>query len=140
MSRGYEPRWDIDLKLGEHAEAYVGEVFGWLCTQDHRIHVECKHKEYDDDWFYVELMQHRVGGTPRQSGLNTTESELWAVSIGDTGVVLLIPVPLLRAVIRAEPMRGKPAQARRGDCPTEGRLLRLVTVLNFARDTWEAIA
>ena len=138
MTRRYEPRWDLDRQLGEQAEAYVAEMFGWLCDGDNRLHVEAKHKRYDDDYFYVELMQCPRGGPWRQSGLNTTESELWAVSIADSGCVIFLPVPLLRAVIRADPMIGTAKSERDGDNPTEGRLLRLVNVLNYARQVWES--
>lgn len=132
MTTRYEPRWDIDRQLGETNEAYVDEAFGWLCTQDRHLHVEVKGKRYNDDYFYVELM-HQPPGHPHMvpSGLNTTEAELWAVSIGTTGCVFMVPVPLLRAVIRADPMIGRAKAETDGDCPTEGRLLRFVNVLNF---------
>ena len=92
---GYEPRWDIDRPYGEDGETLAANVLGLPAE-----HLEVKRKRYEDGLFYVEL-EHDPGGTDdyRPSGLETTKAEYYAYVIGSTGVVVLIPVPLLKEVV-----------------------------------------
>lgn len=129
---GYEPRFDIDLPVGEKAERKIGHLFGEL-LDGHRVHLECKHSRYGDDWMYLELQSNPGGRGWRDSGLNVTEAELWAHSFADTGAVLILPTRLLHELVHQTDI-GKPKAETDGDCPTEGRLVRVASVLNFARD------
>jgi hypothetical protein len=137
MTNGYQPKWDLDLKLGEAAQRYVLQRFIWLCDGDGHIHVEVKHKRRSDDWLYVEQEHRPPGATEyRPSGISASEAELWAYSIGDTGAVIFVPTFALRSAIAAG--YGRPVEETDGDCPTRGRLLRIATILNQAHMIAEA--
>jgi hypothetical protein len=125
MTSGYKPEWDIDKSYGEEGERRFAELFGWLATGDPRV--EVKRKRRTDDWFYIELQHNPHGRGWRNSGLHTTQAEIWAFVIADTGVMVAFPTALLRAALRYG--IGKPAAETDGDCPTEGRLLRLPNLM-----------
>ena len=117
------PGWDLDLPYGTNGEKNVAEVMGLAGCR-----VEVKTKRRHDDWLYVELEQNPFGRGWRPSGLNITTLTYWAFCVDDTGILILIPVRTLKAIIRSD--HGRPAQETDGECPTNGRLVRVSFVLS----------
>lgn len=127
MTRGYEPRWDHDRVYGEQGERVVES----LRELGLAGRIETKRKRYADDEFYIELQQDPGRrGAFKPSGLNTTEAEYWAYVINSSGIVVFIPVVLLRDALRAG--RGTRAEEDHGDNPTRGRLIGLNSLLVHA--------
>lgn len=111
----YQPEWDIDREYGEYGEDTVRR---FLALDKSRI--ETKRKRIPDDIFYVETHQSPLLGGFRPSGINTTAAEYYIYVIADTGVMVAIPVPLLKAAA----LNANRADERDGSNPTRGRLVR----------------
>lgn len=111
----YRPEWDIDREYGEDGEDTVRR---FLALDKSRI--ETKRKRIRDDVFYVETHQSPLLGGFRPSGINTTAAEYYIYVIADTGVLVAIPVPLLKAAA----LDSKRVDERDGSNPTRGRLVR----------------
>lgn len=111
----YQPEWDIDREYGEDGEDTVRR---FLALDKSRI--ETKRKRIPDDIFYVETHQSPHLGGFRPSGINTTAAEYYIYVIADTGVMVAIPVPLLKAAA----LNAKRVNERDGSNPTRGRLVR----------------
>ena len=137
MTRGYNPAFDLDLPYGAAGEELARSVLGWVLNGHARV--EVKRKRRVDGLLYVELMQD-PGGTGtrwRQSGLNTTEADLWAYVVADTGVLIVLPTDLLRWAVRTD--AGRPCAETDGDNPTQGRLFHIAWLMQAA-STWKAAA
>lgn len=131
MTTGYQPSFDTDVEYGEDGETIARDVLRW--TFDRSVKVETKRKRRLDDYLYVELQHNPRGAGWRDSGLNVTKADLWAYVVGDSGIVLYFPTDLLRWVIfRTDD--GKPCAETDGDCPTEGRLLRVSRLIQQAEN------
>lgn len=121
-----EPRFDLDLKYGQHGEQRVKELLKGIVDGNGLI--EVKTKRYLDLEFYVETHCDKGrSGTYSLSGISVTTASTWAFNIGNTGITLFLPADLLRealdqpgAVDRAE---------FHGTCPTKGKLINLATLL-----------
>lgn len=122
-----ESRWDHDLPYGEDAQEYVERVV-WSTLTAGRVRIEDKRKRRMDNKFYVELQQDpgRMGRYV-PSGLSTSEADLWAFVIADTGVVVWVPAVRLRAAVFelgwGARRDGSDYEETDGECPTRGRLL-----------------
>lgn len=116
----YEPRFDRDYPYGRQGELLVDGTIAAL--RSGQVRVEDKRKRRPDNMFYVEF-EHDPGrtGTYRPSGISTTEAELYAFVIENTGVVVFVPTVRLRAAF--DRGCGKSAKENDGSCPTHGRLL-----------------
>jgi hypothetical protein len=121
----YRPEWDIDRRYGEHGEKIVSRILDLDAAQ-----IEVKRKRKSDDKFYVEIAQDPgATGSYKPSGINTTRASHWAFVIGETGAVVLIPTPLLRAACH---ISGAHVAETDGTNPTQGCLLSLAEIVSRA--------
>lgn len=130
-----EPRFDIDYEWGRQGELLVDDYLKWVAQGDARV--EVKRKSYVDLELYVEY-EHDPGrtGCYVPSGISTTESEVWAYVIGDTGMALLVPCDLLREATAHPAARHR--VERDGSCPTRGMLVNVGLLMTLARAKTEA--
>ena len=123
-----EPRFDIDFKYGRQGELLVAEYLDWIAAGNGRV--EVKRKRYLDMNFYVEQECDKGRtGTYTPSGINVTDADMWVYVIGNTGIALCIPTPVLREAIK----HGYPKEAQEGSCPTKGTLVHMGAILQAGR-------
>lgn len=121
-----EPRFDLDLKYGQQGEAQLREFLGWIANGS--LLVEVKRKRYLDYKIYVETHCDKGrSGVYAPSGINTTESQVWAFVVADTGIHIAIPTEILREAVNESSSRDH--QALRGNCPTRGKLIDFTVLL-----------
>src|SRR5262245_49315002 len=119
------PDWDLDREYGEEGEQTLR---GILRLANDRV--EVKRKRRVDDGFYVETEQRPSGAiTYKPSGIATTQAEYFAYVIADTGIVVLVPTPVLKAAC----VQGSFAEEKDGDNPTRGWLVRFGQLLSLKR-------
>jgi hypothetical protein len=92
--------------------------------------VEVKRPRNPDQYFYVEE-EHDPGCTGKfqPSGITITKAHAWAVVLGDTNMVVVIPVARIREMLNHRLTRDK--QCVVGNCPTKGKLINLVACLFY---------
>lgn len=123
-----EPRFDIDLKYGKEAEERLRRVFKWIA--DGSSKVEVKRKRMLDFDVYVEThCDYGARGVFVPSGINETASIAYAIDIADTGISIVIDTSLLKDAISDRLPGVRDVDARRGSCPTKGKLIPLVSLL-----------
>lgn len=118
-ARGNVPGWDLDLAYGEQAELFVTDI----AESIRKGMVEVKR---DGRWqntgnLYVER-QCRRGGEYRDSGIKTSDADLWAFVLGDTEVAIIMPRGLLLQLCADLYAKGKwyHLEERDGTHPTKG--------------------
>ena len=127
---GFEPRFDVDYEYGHQGELFVTDIISALKNN----RVEVKRKRYEDDQFYVEY-QCLKRGNWEKSGIATTEAELWAFVIADTGVAVVVTTSRLRdaAAFVFKHMKGNRREERDGSHPTRGVLVPFVMLVDMKR-------
>jgi hypothetical protein len=121
--RGYEPRWDLDLERGELQENLVRRLVS--NDPDHlRVEVKGDWRASSSGAHYVEFRCQGRDGTWRDSGIRVTQADYWAVAL-DTGVVLMVPTPKVRALAESAIDAGDTRDMHRGDNPTMGAIVPL---------------
>ena len=134
MTSKAEPRFDIDLPYGQQGELLLKTYLEWIADGNGRA--EVKRKRYLDLEFYVEQFCDKGRrGVYEPSGINVTETELFAYVIADTGIAVCFPSDLVRAAVLHPAARDK--ECVEGNCPTRGKLVHfagfLATADNLAR-------
>ena len=124
-----EPRFDIDFKYGRQAELLVGDYLKWIADGNGRVEVKRK-RRLDLDFYVEQECDKGRTGNYSPSGIATTDSDLWVYVIGDTGIAICIPTPLLRAAMQRNGAR--PVEERDGSCPTKGLLVNIGAILQEA--------
>lgn len=104
LSKGYEPRFDIDLAVGRTGEEYVLEHF----AKRHEVKTDAKSRVTGN--IYVEYAQKRAEEKDyRPSGIETTEAEYWTYVSGK--VIVSAPISnwvnMVYHVIKNEPAKKK---------------------------------
>lgn len=130
IQRG-RPEFDVDLRFGEAAEAYIEDVrSGFFAGK-----VEVKHdSRYSTTGnLYVEYECFR-GGRWQRSGIATTEAHVWAFVLYGSNLILAAPTDLLKEICRRQLKAGRVAQETDGSHPTKGVLLPASTLLAWVRD------
>jgi hypothetical protein len=121
--RGYEPRWDLDLRRGEVKEDLVRR----LVTQgEDRLTIEVK-ADYAAERtgnHFAEYRQRGRNGRWRDSGVRTTESDYWTVALSD-GTAVMVPIAKMRRLVERAIDAGHTVTMTRGDNPTRGALVPL---------------
>jgi len=127
LSTGYEPRFDIDYEYGRQGELFIADVVAAL--RDNRV--EVKRKSYEDDLFYVEYACRKRGDWA-ESGIATTEAELWAFVIGESAVAVVVTTERLRdaAAFVWKHMPGMRKEETDGSHPTKGVLVPFVMLVD----------
>src|SRR3990167_6722018 len=93
-----EPRFDLDLKYGQEAEARISKIFKWFGNGDRRL--EVKRKRYLDHYIYVETHCDKGRtGVFEPSGINRTTAAIWFFVIDRTDIHITLPTALLRSAM-----------------------------------------
>jgi hypothetical protein len=110
-TRGYEPRFDLDLSFGEVAEHRLKEA---LASQ-----IEVKR-----DTYCARTGQHFVEFEckGRPSGVSTTQAKWWAL-MTPCGSFVLCEVDRLRLLVDEARLAGRIKRCTRGSHPTAGALV-----------------
>lgn len=98
QAEGYQPKWDIDLKFGEQGQLLVVDIVEAFA----KGLTEVKHEA---QWLktgnlYVELQCRKASGLYEKSGLAATEATLWVFVLHGTATAIIIPVGLLKTVVK----------------------------------------
>lgn len=123
---GYQPRWDIDSKVGAQGEFFVVDIIQALENGSSEVKTDEKAAQYQN--IYLEY-QCRVSGQWCPSGLATTEAELWNHVLLPGPIAITVPVPLLRDVARHHYAAGHRREAPKGSHPTRGITIPLACLL-----------
>lgn len=128
-----EPRWDRTYAYGTQGECIIDDTIQGLANG--QLAREDKRKTYLDANLYIEIEQNPMAcGRWRDSGLRTTEADMWCYLIHDTGAVFILPVPMLRrAVAKAERLHTKLTEVK-GENPTRGYLLPVDTIIRWGSE------
>lgn len=125
-----EPRFDIDLPYGKQGELQLETYLEWVAARNGRA--EVKRKRIIDLEFYIEQFCDKGRrGQYEPSGINVTETELFAFVIADTGIAVCFPSALVRAAVDHPSARDK--ECVDGDCPTRGKLIHFAAFLSTAK-------
>lgn len=112
ISRGYEPRFDIDLEFGKTGETTVADMLGMSGT------IEVKTDRHTDSLnLFIETHKWNSGGWA-QSGLMTSQANYWVYNVGATSTV--IPTGVLRLAVSTLDLKKVIVEY---DIPTLGVLL-----------------
>jgi hypothetical protein len=85
LSKGYEPRFDIDVAVGRKGEEYVLEHF----AKRHEVKTDAKSRVTGN--IYIEYAQKRAEETDyRPSGVSTSEADYWTYVSGK--VIVSAPI------------------------------------------------
>lgn len=122
-STGYNPDFDLDLRVGALGEHLVGTFWEDL-QRSGTVEVKVDRGAWKTGNHYVETHQSSDGEVWRPSGLNTTKAVWWAVVSPEQAGFICVKVELLKVLAadarRAEqPLRSDKTNASRG------RLVRL---------------
>ena len=128
MAAGYEPSFDIDLKLGQQGELYVAEILASIETGNGEVEVKTDEKALTTGNVYVEYECKKFGGW-QKSGISITGARFWAFVIGGD-VVVFVPVERLKATARRLFHQSSYFQKEcsRGSHPTKGVVIPLRTL------------
>ena len=121
MSRGYEPRWDIDEADGHQGELFVQWAMQAIMTGA-SVEIKTDRKSWSTGNLYIE-QQCWKSGQWVGSGIDAhhTKSAIWAhLVVGPT--VLFAPTAFVRLVAERH---GRPTSCPDGSNPTRGKVLPL---------------
>lgn len=104
MSKGYEPRWDIDSALGKRGEKMVLEHF----SKSHEVKTDAKSRLTNN--LFIEYAQKRAEEDEfRPSGIRTSEADYWTYVSGE--VIISAPKENWRCmvdwILRENPSLGR---------------------------------
>ena len=92
MSKGYEPRWDIEIGFGDEGETRVADLLGLTGKT-----VEVKHDRHTySPNLFIETHQKR-GSTWFPSGVKASNADYWVYVMGETFTV--IPTGVLKLAV-----------------------------------------
>lgn len=125
MSVG-QAEWDAQYAIGLMGEGMSDELFRTLLggNTDIRVEVKTQPEFHNTGNLYVEYQQGGPGNW-RQSGIGITEADMWNFVLPKTGVMLVVPIELVREEARRARDAGRVGEAKRkNDMPTRGALVR----------------
>ena len=126
MAEGYEPRFDVDYKVGEQGQLWVAKVIDAM--QSDRAEIKTDEKALTTGNAYFEwACQYR--GEYELTGIAHTEAEVWCHVIGD--VIVVAPTEVVRSAVRRYYQRGAwyRKELTRGSHPTKGVVIPLAELL-----------
>lgn len=121
-----QPDWDLDLRNGQEAEQQVLATLLGVAAGTVEVKRDDGAERYGNVFIETRCLQQ---GVWRWSGIATTKADLWA-QVLPGGVMVIVPVPLLRDVVRAEFALGNRRVNRQGSHPTEGVVISLSALLS----------
>ncbi len=117
-----EPRWDFDWERGRQGELFVQDVMAAIQAKT-PVEVKRDDRTADTGRIYVE---YECKGRP--SGIQTSQSPLWAFVLGGNAV-LFIPIDALKQLARqAWQYPRNRVECTRGSHPTKGVTIPLADV------------
>lgn len=117
QSVGYQPKFDLDVKVGRRGESYLQHIIiAMLHGDTGTIEVKTDERAVTTGNVYIEYLSN---GKP--SGIARTQATLWATIIG--GVVVIIPTVAVKAVTLAAVAAGNIRSMGRGSHPTVGAVI-----------------
>lgn len=132
MSDQAEPRWDIDYAAGRQAEMWVSDLRSAL--EQGTVEVKRDRRWIDTGNIYVEYKCKRRGEY-RDSGIATTEADLWLFVLIEGVFAIVISTESLKALAREvgrDPRRLK--EETDGSHPTKGVIISLQQMICAIRD------
>lgn len=112
-SAGYEPRFDIDVKVGQRGEDYVENIIAAVLESNGRIEVKTDERALETGNVYIEF---QCNGRP--SGPLTSQADLFAFVFGR--VVAIVPRHVLIYLVLKGQQNGWERSMNRGSHPTRG--------------------
>jgi hypothetical protein len=113
-----QPNWDIDRKIGEHAELWVSDIRkAFECGS---VEVKRDMKAMSTGNLYVEYECLR-GGIYRPSGIATTKADAWCFVVIEDALAIIIETEKLKNIC-CEP-RIRKSEEKDGSHPTRGFLV-----------------
>jgi len=115
-------KFDIDLAFGRQWEEYVDNIFSGV--------TKCEVKTEKDIWVKSGNMVIEVSSWGKDSGIITTESEIWVQNFtkkGEHKFSLMIPVEVLKEYIKKK----KPRTVKGGD--NYASILVLIKITDFIK-------
>ncbi|MGI8682036.1 MAG: hypothetical protein ACR2JO_07890 [Mycobacteriales bacterium] len=117
LSKGYEPRWDIDLAAGQQGELFVADLIKSLASGSASVEVKTDEAVAKTGNVYVEYQCLRSGQW-HDSGISATQADLWAFVL-PARVLIVAPVSAVREIARRNHARYR-RECVRGSHPTRG--------------------
>lgn len=131
LAPGYEPRFDLDLALGQQGELFVANIAEMLGRGSGEVEVKTDAQTARTGNVYIEY-ECMIRGTYRPSGIATTQAKIWAFVL-PANVLLAAPVENVKAVARNHyPARKR--ECKRGSHPTRGVAIQVGV---FVRDLYQ---
>jgi hypothetical protein len=134
-AEGYEPRFDVDYEYGHQGELFVGFVIEALKRDRVEVKRDARYSQTGN--FYVEY-ECRRNGHWCKSGIATSEAELWAFVLGDSGMCVVIPTQSLKELCRQRFRQRHVAAELDGSHPTKGVLVSASSLLAWAKERRQA--
>jgi len=126
-STGYNPDFDLDLRVGTVGEHLVGTFWEDL-QRSGTVEVKVDRGAWKTGNHYVEVWQWD-GTRWKPSGISTTKAVWWAVvSPGSHGFVV-VRTDLLRMLCKTAPMRTQPIKSEKTNA-SAGRLVKMSTLVS----------
>lgn len=131
---GYEPRWDLDLPLGQQAEQWVADILAGVHTATVTAEVKYDTRAAGTGNVYVEYECLRADGW-HPSGIAKTESDLWVAVIAKGQMALVCNREWIADLARTYYSKDFGAWRRdmsKGSHPTRGVLIPVADLLAAA--------
>lgn len=134
LSDGYQPRFDIDFRVGRQGEEYVRAIVSGFDNGTTEVKTDARALKTGN--VYVEHACLWRDGQWHHSGIITTEATYWAFVLGEVGaqVVVAAPVASVRALHDRALAAGRLAECSRGANPTKGVLVSLGALVPWLVD------
>lgn len=126
LSDGYQPDFDIDLRLGQQAELFVKDITDSFANG--QVEVKRDAKAATTGNIYIETQCRGRDGVWRPSGLSTTKAGMLAYVL-ENEVMVVAPTANFREVVEWAQAHKLAAECTRGSNPTKGVRIPLVVLL-----------
>lgn len=120
LAQGYQPDFDIDMKVGAQGELFVANIIDSL-GQRGMVEVKYDARYLDTGNVYVEYECRRRDGW-QKSGISTTKAAFWAFVLGMDTFCFIISTDTLKSAVRDRWDTNR-RELTRGSHPTKGVIL-----------------
>lgn len=133
LSDRYQPDFDLDRAVGAQGELFVASIAESLSTGLAEVKYEQAASKYGN--VYIEFSCRRAGEY-RPSGIDATDSDVWAFVLGrdQPQIMVAAPVALVQAVKERALREGQIRNTIRGSHPTNGAVVSLKDLLRWLLD------
>lgn len=123
QSAGYEPRFDLDMKVGQRGESHALAIIDGI--QNGTVEVKTDERAADTGNLYVEFA-HKSRGKWVPSGIAKTQALYWCYVLYGDELALFVPTDVLKEY--AEKHRW--VEMPRGSHPTRGYLVPFAALMS----------